>query len=166
MLCLGSTHLIGVTQGVEAVGQKVTVRAADLAPIALRGTPYCLHLDHQWEVVADERPGHEPFRVSSRAYRYHILNADDPGHAHLMFHWHPNPRVSYPHLHTDTDDHVHRRMHVPTGRITVEAVVRFAIEELGATPAREDWRDVLKASESLHLEHRSWHLTSPIAPTE
>ncbi|MDQ3693418.1 MAG: hypothetical protein M3464_07305 [Chloroflexota bacterium] len=35
------------------------------------------------------------------------------------------------------------KKHLPTGRVSIQSVVRFAIEELGVPPLRRNWRDIL-----------------------
>jgi len=53
-------------------------------------------------------------------------------------------------------DHVHNqgahpiitaRTHIPSGRVSLASVVRFAIEELGVRPLRPDWATVLAKEE-------------------
>jgi len=51
---------------------------------------------------------------------------------------------------------VSRRHHVPTGRVSLEAVVRFLIVELGVTLRRDDWEDVLADGERRFAERRTW----------
>ena len=46
-------------------------------------------------------------------------------------------------------------IHIPTGPVLIEYVIRFMISELGVTPARPDWRNSLDESEELfHKEFR------------
>lgn len=46
--------------------------------------------------------------------------------------------------------------HVPTGRVAIEAVVRFLLEEMGVAPQRADWDAVLAANERAFIGKRSW----------
>lgn len=39
------------------------------------------------------------------------------------------------------------KAHFPTGTVSVEAVLRFAIEELGVQPLQPDWRATLAETE-------------------
>jgi hypothetical protein len=118
-----------------------------------------LLFNHTWEVIRDEGVVGGPFRVSSRSYRYHFIGADDK--ELLMYHWQPDSGMTLPHVHMTLPAHVTRRTHVPTGRMTIEAIVRFAIDELGATPQLGGWRERLGESERLHVTHRSWHTDPP-----
>ncbi len=90
-----------------------------------------------------------------------VLNSGDPFELEdeaelLAFNWTPETQNSqekrYPHLHigvalltADTPilaGVLHKR-HVPTGRVSIESIVRFAIEELGTQPLIPNWNDVL-----------------------
>ncbi len=66
----------------------------------------------------------------------------------LAFHWH-QMGVS-----PVTTHHPHRggtavgvdfsKAHIPTGRVTLQDVLRFAIVDLGVAPLRDDWPLLLK----------------------
>jgi hypothetical protein len=45
--------------------------------------------------------------------------------------------------------------HIPTERVSFEAVVRFAIVELGVQPLFEDWEPRLKATETAFLQYKT-----------
>ena len=65
----------------------------------------------------------------------------------LAYHWHPvgvSP-VTAPHLHLggqlmDVDV---GKAHLPTGVVSLQAVLRLAIADLGVAPLRDEWREVL-----------------------
>ena len=120
LLALTASHAIGRSHGPEAVGQRIRLTFADFRPAPLKGTSLSLFFDHSWEVIEDHRSGYGPYRVSSRGYRYHFLTEDlQPA---LMFHWHPDS-LPFPHQHiNESSGHIQRKMHVPTGRVTVEAL--------------------------------------------
>lgn len=67
----------------------------------------------------------------------------------LAYHWHPqgHSQVTEPHLHVRGSREIEGqplgKLHLPTGAIRLEDIVALAIEELGAEPLREDWRQVL-----------------------
>jgi hypothetical protein len=78
----------------------------------------------------------------------------------LEFHWHPknSGRATWPHIHaygTHESEELHK-LHPPTGRVSIEAVVRFLIEDLDVVPRRADWRAVLERNEQLFRERRTW----------
>ncbi len=72
--------------------------------------------------------------VRSAGYWYQLRERN--GAEVIACHWHPtgHGQVPFAHLHlagqADTVT-IDRKRHVPTGRVSLEAVVRFAIEELG-----------------------------------
>lgn len=90
----------------------------------------------------------------------------------LTFQWTPNappPERRYPHLHVGslvTSGSRFRpgdfnKLHIPTGRLPLEAVLLFAIEELSVEPARGRDREVVV--ELLRAADRRFLL--PEAPT-
>jgi len=100
--------------------------------------------------------------VSTTAYRYHLL--DDSGAEMIGWHWHPDslgdPRLrGHPHLHVPAGS-IDRRIHVPTGRVSIESVLRLLLIDL-AVPARPahitDFAKVLDDCERPFIEHRRWH---------
>jgi hypothetical protein len=48
------------------------------------------------------------------------------------------------------------RLHIPTGRVAFEEVVRLLITELRVEPNRDDWREILRDSEDRFREYRTW----------
>ena len=116
-------------------------------------------LGHQFKLVPD---GRKSWHVSTTAYRYHLL--DDSGAELIAWHWHPgslgDPRLrGHPHLHAPAGS-IDRHIHVPTGRVSIESVLRLLLIDL-AVPARPahvaDFAKVLDECESPFIEHRRWH---------
>ncbi|PAY24658.1 hypothetical protein CEY15_02355 [Dietzia natronolimnaea] len=103
------------------------------------------------EVVECEPEKHDGrYRVSTRAYEYSLaLDGEDQ----FRFDWHPDGRSTEgrPHIHTPPG----MRRHWIGGRQTFEDFVENCIE-VGVTPARDDYRDVLEVSRSTHKLYRSW----------
>jgi hypothetical protein len=48
------------------------------------------------------------------------------------------------------------KLHIPTGRVSFEEVVRFLVEELRVVPIRADWREIVADSEVRFREYRTW----------
>ena len=103
---------------------------------------------------------HGSWRVETSAYA-HTLE-DEEGQEIVAYHWHPSQSSVYdfPHLHIGVGigaslGEVHK-YHIPTARIAVEDVIRFAIMELGATPQRDDWEQVLNETSAAFREQRTW----------
>jgi len=79
----------------------------------------------------------------------------------LSYHWHPNPKVPGPHAHlghTQLADHavLSQKAHYPTGRVSLESVVRACITEYGVTALNDDWDKALALREGDFLRHRTW----------
>jgi hypothetical protein len=79
------------------------------------------------------------------------------------WHWHPGSgrpgdEAHWPHLHAygDRETLTLHKLHLPTGRVSLEALVRFLIEDLSVVPRRDDWRTVLSRHEEAFRQVRSW----------
>jgi len=102
-----------------------------------------------------------PLKVSTASYAYDLLSGNA---ALLTYHWQPvrrdgRPhRVPYPHLHLgEASGHLlGPKNHVPTGRVSFEAVLRFAIEELLVRPLRSDALARLARTEDRFLKFKTW----------
>ena len=101
------------------------------------------------------------WKSSTRAYVYELgLEDDDDGL--IGWHWHPNttPDRLTPHTHVRVEHAPlgvsFPRLHIPSGRVSFEEVARFAIVELGVSPDREDWDDILAESLLRFQTYRSW----------
>lgn len=89
---------------------------------------------------------------------YHVHAGD--GREIVAFHWHPGHRhVPLPHaqFRTLTDPIPMGKVHCPSGRVALEAVVRLVIGELGVEPIRPDWEQVPSQPERTVVERRSRH---------
>jgi len=67
----------------------------------------------------------------------------------LLYHWHPhgNSPVETPHLHLEQGAEVGRAevrdAHLPTGDVSLKAILRVLIEEMSVRPRRSDWESIL-----------------------
>lgn len=116
-------------------------------------------LGHQFKVVEDSR---KSWHVSTTAYMYTLR--DGEGRELIGWHWHPDAKGDdrlrpHPHLHVPAG-RIDRRVHVPTGRVSIESVLRILLTDL-AVPARPthaaDFAAVLDECERPFIEHRRWH---------
>lgn len=133
--CLATTPFVVSHDARTVLGRTHSV--ATRRPITLRRKPLPdgeggrsdlrLNLALEYEIVErDDVPRSERYKVSTRRYQHHLLDAED-GEV-LLFHWHPTTGKASPHLHISSPgagSPYTRRAHVPTGRVTVEAVVRL-----------------------------------------
>jgi hypothetical protein len=114
----------------------------------------------------DQRGGQRTLQnVRLVSYEYRLL---DPNQREIIaFHWHPTglSNVSDPHLHLSSrlnPIEMGRNqepldlagMHIPTGFVTLEDVVRLLITEFGVTPHRDDWDDLLRENRMITLAER------------
>ena len=137
-------------------------------PVPLvRETPLLLTVGQTIQIVktgpADAR---EPYKARTQEYFYAFSTSE--GREILGFHWTPNAvgenAVTFPHLHIGSallagqmvirpkDLH---KAHIPTGRVSLEAVVRLAITEFRVTPLRADWEVVLRRTEDAFIRWKT-----------
>lgn len=131
-------------------------------PISLRApsVEFLLHLSMRYEVVKIDDLDRGPWKVRTRGYTYTLSTADTA--EVVAYHWHPNGNpISWPHLHMGSaalrpDAVVTHKQHLPTDRVSVEAIVRYCISELGVPALRPSWQDTLATSEELFKKWRTW----------
>jgi hypothetical protein len=100
------------------------------------------------------------YKVKTLAYSYVLAADEDIHHEFVTWQWHPDSTHKLPHA------HVHwpcaywykdvNKLHLPTGRVSLELLAGFLIESLDVKPGREDWRDVLDDSLTRFETYRSW----------
>jgi len=133
----------------------------DDQPVKLKCDPVALMLriGLLYEIVPVDDPDREPWRVTTRTYAYEMQTAS--GELVWSYHWHPNQRIAIPHAHLGhtqlrQDAVLQQKAHHPTGRVSLESVVRACITEYGATPMKDDWDKTLALREGDFLLYRSW----------
>lgn len=111
----------------------------------LRGSTLSVHMSI--EAVGD----------IARVSAYALSFSDRSGIELLAWHWHPGtdfPGPDYPHLHVSAALRPSLaageravlpldKLHLPTGHVTLAAVVRMLVEEFGVQPVAADWRERL-----------------------
>lgn len=135
-------------------------------PVRLAG-PLELSLDVRHLFITKEDD--KGWTVQSSSYLYHVYGANSE--EIMAFHWHPGRGpIHQPHAHFKTLDKPFPmgKLHIPTGRVSLEAVVRLLITEMEVKPARKNWKHILKDTEADFIGRRTWHTHAPIpgAPTE
>lgn len=101
-----------------------------------------------------------PWKVKTTAYFYTLEDRD--GREIISYQWHPTGKgaLPYPHLHLGDAAEVVRAelqgAHIPTGRLSLEQFLRFAIETFRVRPRRHDWRDVLFGTRRRFEQWRTW----------
>ena len=80
-------------------------------------------------------------------YYYSVHDAEE--REVLLYHFHPrgSSSIMTPHLHLGPGAQVERieirDTHLPTGIVSLNAVLRVLIEEMGVRPLRSDWESIL-----------------------
>lgn len=118
----------------------------DGEPVLLSG-PSRLQLALRQYFVAVDSAQTSAWQIEVSSYFYELLDSD--GREVLAYHWHPrgNSPVATPHLHLEQGANVGRPevrdAHLPTGEVSLNAIFRVLIEEMGVQPRRPDWDSVL-----------------------
>ncbi len=114
--------------------------------VRLKGTDLRLSVRISYRLV--ETPG-ERLPWTAEIVAYHYGFDDQDGKEILAYHWHPDGRVTEPHLHLGAgavDGRLRPDLagaHLPTRDITLQDVLRLAIAEFGVGSLRLDWEAVL-----------------------
>lgn len=102
------------------------------------------------------------WRTHTRLYDFSLFDHPSEGDFLLAYHFHPSRDGSGsadPHMHVGARPAWARglkKVHLPTGRIHVEAFIRLLIVELGIRRQRSDWRKVLQRGERRFADRRTW----------
>jgi hypothetical protein len=148
-----------------------TAHLSHIGPYALEGGPYAMRVDKfklpetsiyltasmQYKIV--EAKGElGPYKVTTTAYQY-IL---EDGHESeiLAYQWHPDGTHKFPHLHLGSSSRLAKKtinkLHLPTGRIALEQVLRLCVDELEAVPLNADWDNILSGAQKAFETWRTW----------
>ncbi|MCZ6780719.1 MAG: hypothetical protein O7C73_03625 [Nitrospirae bacterium] len=91
------------------------------------------------------------WKVKTTSYYYYIGN----GSGELVgYHWHAEttPHIWFPHIHVRGK---FKDVHLPTGRISIEEVLRLAINDF-KVKATSDWEKVLLDNQRRFEKYRAW----------
>lgn len=99
-----------------------------------------------------------PYKVKTTAYQYVFTDEDE--NELLAYQWHPDSTVRFPHIHIGSSSKIAQKtankIHLPTGRIALEQVLRLAVEEFGVKPLKDKWGAVLKETQGRFERWRMW----------
>jgi hypothetical protein len=149
--CITDAQFIRSPEG--ANGADIEALTISQEPLHLSSGPLGniqLALRQRFRAVQESR---SEWHVSTVAYYYRI--ADSEGRELAAWHWHP-ASVAFPHLHCNNSV-IGRRAHLPTGRVSIESVLRLLIDDLGVPTRRDDYADVLDEAERKFIDYRRWH---------
>lgn len=114
----------------------------------LRSTIQFKHVDR------DGFPGER--KVSTLHYAHTVTGDEALQVERFSWQWHPSG-WPYPHVHIFPEgDKGFGKLHVPTGRVFLEAILLFLIHDLGVQPARDDWQEIVGANLSRVSRFATW----------
>jgi len=130
-------------------------------PITLKCRPaLLLKIGMLYEIIrTEDKPERGTWRVSTRGYMYEMQTAS--GELVWSYHWHPTGKVGSPHAHLGHTQLaagavLSYKAHHPTGRISLESVIRTLLTEYGVAAMRDDWEAILVMRESDFQMYRTW----------
>ena len=112
-------------------------------PVALDGQSQLMLRLQQHHRVDETGGAGGHRRVAVLEYYYSVHDAEE--REVLLYHFHPrgSSSITTPHLHLGPGAQVERievrDTHLPTGVVSLKAVLRVLIEEMGVQPRRSDW---------------------------
>lgn len=101
------------------------------------------------------------FRITTSRYIY-VLWSARPNERIIDWHYHRRQNNSFQaHLHIRDDDprttnHQLANRHIPSGRVPLEDVVRFAVQETNIDAREPNWTTTLEATEAIFRANRTW----------
>ncbi len=158
-------HRLTLTERARlALNITYTVALNDMDPVPLRGeVPLHLTAGQYIRLIETADPEDERGPIKVSTVRYFYVLATETDEEILSFHWTSGAaveggpeEVSFPHLHIGpaligTQPVIRpknlRKAHIPTGRVSLEAIIRLAIEEFGVTPLHPRWQEILARTE-------------------
>ena len=164
--CITHSRFVGRLPHLPQLNRTYTLPLNDGDPVSLRSSPGVVFSAGQKFRIIDDNPVERgQYRATTIQYWYQFATMD--GSKLFTWHWTPETRDPgqrrFPHLHIGSGlvdpngpflpDTLSGR-HIPTGRVSIEAIVRFAIEELGAEPVRQDWDGVLTEGHASFIRNR------------
>lgn len=127
----------------------------DVVPLPIETSEHGVLDLYLWQSLAAVETGErgsEAFRLETWAYAYRLHVGDEPV---IRWEYERRPPNRYPRHHVQIHGRADvggasfdlKRLHTPTGWVTIEEVIRFLIADLGVDPLRENWQELLADSE-------------------
>lgn len=154
--CLTNVHVVNNKHAVP--GSEIDF-AFSGGSVELKGSPFSFFLLQRVKVIQPpELEG--AWKVKTLAYEY-AIELTSPTREIIAFHWDSASDIG-PHIHiglTGKAQHITNKHHIPSGRILLEDVVRFLIDELGVPPNKTQvstYRTILAEMKALVLRFKTW----------
>jgi len=147
-----STVARGVLTGRSSrvADQEHLLQVGDQGGVRLGGDARFMFRPRVWYRLHQPDPGDRAWTAAVVGYDYRIWH--DGGADILVYHWHPTGRspIAFSHLHVGGHAGLVdlSKAHLPTGLVSLVAVIRMTITEFGVEPLRDDWRAVLDRAET------------------
>lgn len=167
--CITDSRLTVAKRQTIEVDTLYAVVLNDMDPVPIRGEiPLGFTAGQTVSIITTEASDPRgPYRASTARYFYEIATTE--GQEILSFHWTPEEpgrgAITFPHLHvgralianqTTIRPEDFHKVHIPTGRVSIEAVVRLLITEFGVTHRNPRWRQILQRSETAFPRWQTW----------
>lgn len=153
-----SKDILVASRGGQSEIDKIHGLTLSNGPILISAEGVQLDIQLQYMIVKTDRTGKDSYRCSTRAYAYSLLSEYD--HVLYAWHWHPfgNSSFAAPHVHPRAVDPrlVPEKAHFPSGRMSMEEIIRAVITEMRAPTERDDWDSVLALNQGKFELYRSW----------
>jgi hypothetical protein len=149
--------IIAYGGGIYLSGKVNTLTFVNEPVAALNGTDLGLFFSQRYNFY-QEPGGDQLWRVRTRGYFYTVSDCRTEHPSEIFsYQWHPHSEVTIPHVHFKKGEERIRRVHLPTGRVSIESVAEFLIRDMGVRPGRPDWEKVINRNRELFEKNRSWH---------
>lgn len=137
-----------VSSAIWVVGTTDSSLTAFTTPPAVKlrcrsGSALFLRSTIRFEYVADNRFSPVERKVSTKYYAHTVGTSDCLSPQLYSWEW---STTETPHLHVHRGDPEFRglgKLHIPTGRVYFEDVLRFLLAEHEVVPKRSDWEEVI-----------------------
>lgn len=158
LLCVTDAHILTNRQKIEA--EKELEFSFTNNPARLGRSNYTLYVVQRFKIIQDnEQPRY--WKVRTISYKYSVDRYDDRQEI-VSFHWegHSSTRPD-PHIHIGfaglgSGASISPKHHIPSGRVALEDVVQFSIEEMGVTPVRiSNWKALLATTKRVFLSFKN-----------
>jgi hypothetical protein len=153
--CITSSF-IGFGGAVSPFGKIGTLHFLPEANAVLNGTKLRLFFSQRYESGQDSKRD-QLWRVRTRGYIYTVNECKNDSFREIFsYQWHPDSKVVVPHVHFKEGEPMISKAHLPTGRISVESLVEFLIEDLGVKPASKNWKTTITHNRDQFERQGEW----------
>lgn len=122
------------------------------------GVPFGEHLSLNFALTLEAIEDDGVWRMTTKKYDYTVVRTRTPADRVFGWHWHPFSKrsgIKFPHLHVPSALEFSTR-HIITGRVALEDVILFGVDQLNVPLAYDGARSVIEAARDRHKKYRSW----------